>query len=439
MVCGIFGCNNPAAIDTSLVNVDLLDVQSESDFDISAFTVKEDSIANNLLNLQYPFGIYEDPVFGITTASIVNQIYLTTTSPPTFAGAVVDSVIMEVALSQASPFYGDTTGLVGLEVYEVLETLDGSNTYFNNYQATTNLTPIGFYEGVPNFRDSVVVTRYQADTLFIDTFPPLIRFHLNPSYGNEIINAGDDVLTSASEFITTFQGLELRPTLPSQGMIAFDLANFSGNLTPSVNGANVLIYYTQDGINRQYNLAVNQSISVKFEQQTQDFNGSIAQEFIDGGEVSGDSLLFVQGMSGTNAVVKLNDVDRLNGSLINGAVLEVYGTALNNDEDIRPVPDQLVLRKLDADGSLPYIRDFVSSAGAGTLSISGGTPEDMGNGIYKYTFDVVSELQDIIEGDSPNEIYIRTSAKIGNMQRVVLFGADHSTYPIKLTVTYTKL
>ena len=112
---------------------------------------------------------------------------------------------------------------------------------------------------------------------------------------------------------------------------------------------------------------------------------------------------------------------------------------MNGDEDLRPVPQQLVLRQEDIDGSLDFTRDFVSAQGAGDITIAGGTPEDMGNGIYKYTFQVASQLQDIIEGESPNELFIRVATKIEDFRRVVLFGADHSTYPIRLNVTFTKL
>jgi len=438
----ILSCNDPAFIDTDLVNVDLLDIEIEDDFDISASTVTEDSILayapGQIIIARYPFGIADDPVFGRTTASTVVQPFLTTTSPPTFAGAVVDSVVMEVVFNPEQPFYGDTTGVLGIEVFEVEETLDAASDFYSNFRVQTGATPIGSYSRVPNFQDSIESSRLQGDTVFVDTYPPHIRFRLANNYGERVINAGD-ILLSTTDFITTFKGLELRPTMENEGLVAFDFDSFVSGRGVNINGATVMIYYTQNGEHKQYNLAVNATFSVKFPQYEQDYSGSIVGEFLNH-EILGDSLIFVQGMSGSNAVVQLEDIaSRLNGSLINGATLEVYATAFNNDEDIRPVPPQLVLRSFDDNGVLSYIRDFQSSSFAGTLSISGGEPEDVGNGIYKYTFDVVSELQDIINGKSSDEIYIRVSSKVATMNRVVLFGADHSTYPIRLNVTYTKL
>jgi len=238
-----------------------------------------------------------------------------------------------------------------------------------------------------------------------------------------------------------FPGLEFRPTISNEGLIAFDFSTFSTNRLPTVNGGNVLIYYTLDGAPAQYNMAINSVTSVKVDQQEQDYAVSDVEPFIDNlmqDDMLGDSVLFIQGMAGTNAVVRLNNVDRLEGSLINGATLEVFGTALDDDE-LRPVPEQLVLRELNADGNLPFIRDFTTGSLAGDLSIGGGVAEDMGDGIFRYTFNVGSQLQEIVEGDAPSELYIRIADKIANMRRVVLFGAGHSTYPITLNVTYTEL
>ena len=435
-------CNDPAFIDTDLVDVDLLDIQIEDDFEITAFTVPEDSILTyaprQVLVARYPFGIATDPVFGTSTATTVMQFFLTNTSPPTFTGAVVDSVIMELVFNPDNPHYGDTTGVLGLEVFELAETLDAASDFYSNFSVQTATESIGSYEGVPNFRDSSATFRIQGDTLFRDTFPAHIRFPLMNSFGERVINAGNDVLTSTTNFISTFQGLEIRPTNETEGLVAFDLDSFSSGRGVTTSGASVLIYYTIDGVQRQYNLAIQPGFSVKFPRYEQDYVGSTVGEFIND-EAKGDSLLFVQGMNGANAVVRLEGLDTLAGSIINGATLEVYGTALNSNEDIRPLPSQLVLRSFDDDGVLSYIRDFQSASLVGTLSLSGGEPEDIGNGIYKYTFNVASELQDIIDGNGSNEIYIRVNSKIATMNRAVLFGADHSTYPIKLNVTYTKL
>lgn len=437
-----FSCNNPASIDTNLVDQDLLDIINEDDFEISSFTIEEDSILTYgpgfVILERYPFGINQDPVFGTSSASITAQYFTVDNTPPIFTGSTVDSVILEMNLNQVEPFYGDTTGVVGIDVFEVAEILDPNTPYFNNFRVSRELAPIGTYEGVPNFRDSVLVNRYRADTLFVDTFPPQIRINLSRSFGEEILFTDQNVLVDPTEFVTIFRGLEFVPTIANEGLIAFDFNAFNTSLNQNISGSNILIYYTQDGEQRLFELAFLEFIGVKIGQQEQDFSGAPIEDFI-GDEVMGDSLLFVQGMAGTNAVVRLDDVDRLNGTLINGATLEVYGTALNDDEDLRPVPDQLVLREVLDNGANTLIRDFESSVFAGTISLSGGTPEDMGDGIYKYTFNVGSQLQDIVDGISSNEIHIFINGKIFDMRRVVLFGAGHSTYPIKLNVTYTNL
>ncbi len=439
---GTFSCNNPAAIDTNLLDSDLLEVEVDSDFDLTAFTVEEDSVlayAPGFVRIdKYPFGIYVDPVFGNTTASIVSQIYLNEITAPVFESPITaDSVVMELALNLEEPFYGDSTSLVGLEVFEITETLDGASTFYSSQRTETEADPIGSYEGVPNFRDSVVISRFNADTTIVDTFPPLISFRLDNSYGDKILNAGEDILESPTAFLGEFPGIEIRPTVSNDGLIAFDFDTFNGNQSQNINGGNVLVYYTLDGQPAQFSLAINRLLSVKFMQYEQDYAGSDVDPFIEN-DLLGDSLLFVQGMSGVNSIVRFNDVDRLEGSLINGATLEVFATALNDEEDIRPLPSQLVLREID-NGELTFTRDFLSASIGGNISAVGGDVEDMGNGIFKYSFDVSGQLQDIIEDEAPNEIIIQSNIKAEIMRRAVLFGPGHSTYPMKLNVTYTKL
>lgn len=445
---GIMSCNDPAFIDTNLVDVDLLDIETEDDFDIAALTLTQDSIlvyAPSQIGISsYPFGIYNDPIFGKTTAKTIFQPFITTTSPPTFEGAIVDSVVMELIFSPTTPHYGDTTGMLGLEVYEIAETLDTADDLFSTFSIETEPEAIGSYQAVPNFSDSVEVFRLQGDSTFMDIFPAHIRIPLDNNYGERIINSGNDILTNTVEFISTFRGLELRPTIENEGLVAFNLNSFTSGKGVNYTGANVLIYYTIDGVQRQYNLAVNTTFSVRFPLYEQDYSGSIVGDFLNN-EALGDSLIFVQGLAGSDALVRLVDVDKISEpgvstAIVNGASLEIFGTALNNDEDIRPVPLQLELRSLDDEGELSFTRDFASASLVGVLSTSGGVPEDIGNGIFKYTFEIGSELQDIIEGESiNNDVYIRVSNKVSTMNRVVLFGAKHSTYPIRLNVTYTKL
>ena len=437
-----FACNDPATINTDLVDISLLDVFSEDDFDLTAWTATEDSViafqpSFFILN-QYPFGIYQDPIFGTVNASLVAQ-YRVAQIPPVFLNATVDSVILEINLHETEPFYGDSTQAIGIEVREITEDLEFEIDYFSNQMTEVSpFPPIGTFQGVPNFRDSVRVPRLSLNELTFDTFPPQIRIPLSNSYGERIIFAGDDVLGSPSAFIEEFPGLEFRPTNLNDGMINFDLREFDSVLQNNLSGSTIVIYYTQNDVTDQFLVGVNSVISVKIDQQVHDISGTMLEEFV--GDVAlGDSLLFVQGLTGPNAVVNLGDLSDLEGTIVNGATLEVFGTALNGDEDLRPVPQQLVLRQEDIDGSLDFTRDFVSAQGAGDITIAGGTPEDMGNGIYKYTFQVASQLQDIIEGESPNELFIRVATKIEDFRRVVLFGADHSTYPIRLNVTFTKL
>jgi len=441
---GSFACNEAADIDADIVDLDLIDVVTSDDFDLSSYTIVEDSVlsfqqaASFVVLEQYPFGIYDDPLFGQTSSTVISQ-FLLTQAAPDFTNAVVDSVIMELDLSDEQPFYGDTTGVVGIEVVEINETLDFTTEFFTNHVTEVTASPIGTYMEVPNFSDSTNVVRWDADSMMVDLYPPQIRIRLVNNFGQRVLFAPPGTLDSNTPFVELFKGIELRPTNVNGGLIALDFDPFNSRDQTNISGATIQIFYTQNGVRMQYELGVSASLSVKFVQVQKDIAGSTVETFIDGGETLGDSLTFIQGLNGPNIVVSLNDVDRLNGAIINGATLEVFATALNGDEELFPVIDQLVLREQTDDDVLLFTRDFISALTAGNIEIAGGQPEDMGNGIFKYTFNIGAQLQDIIEGISPNEVVIRAANKVSEMNRAVIFGAGHSTYPMKLNVTYTNL
>lgn len=436
-----FACNDPAAIDTEIVDINLIDVQTMDDFDLSSFSVLEDSISSFSTSLftlpQYPFGIDEDPVFGTTTSAISAQ-FLLTDQTPDFTGAVVDSVILEMNISELAPFYGDSLQTIGIEVLEIAEILDFNTEYFTSHVTELQGGPIGTFEGIPNFRDDVEVVRWEQDTLFIDTFPPQIRINLDREFGERVIFAPEETLETNTAFLETFRGLHLRPTIPNNGMIGLDFSDFATENQAGLNGATVQIFFTQNGIRDQFQLALSSFLSVKVEDQVSDIAGSMVEEFLED-EVLGDEFVFVQGTSGPNAVVRFNDLDRLEGGIINSATLEVFATALNDDEDIRPVPAQLVLIEETSDRTVALTRDFITALTFETIDDAGGVPEDIGDGIFRYRFDIGAQLQDIIEGLETNQIIIRSDTKVADLRRAVIFGAGHGTYPMTLNVTYTKL
>ncbi len=432
-------CNDPAAIDTDIVDIDLVDVQTMDDFALSSYSTFEDSIVSfsqlEFLQPQYPFGIDEDPVFGTSTNGMALQ-FLLLDPPLDFTNAIVDSVILELHISQNLPFSGDSVQTIGIEVLQIEETLDVLTRYYTT-QETELGEIIGTYTGVPNFTDPVPTVRFQQDTILIDTLPPHIRVRLTDLFGQQIIFSDPAVLQSNGNFLEQFRGLYLRPTLPNNGLISFDLNSVNTEFQAAVNGATVLVFYTQNGVRSQYQIAVSSLLSVKVPEQMSDLSGSTLEEFIDD-EVLGDSLTFVQGLSGPNVVVGFNDLNRLDGSIINGATLEVFATTLNGDN--REVPQQLVLIEEFDDGTVNLTRDFaLSLIFGGTVANAGGQPEDMGNGIYRYTFDIGGQLQDILAGEKNDKVAIRVDNKISDTRRAVIFGAGHSTYPMKLNVTYTKL
>ena len=197
------------------------------------------------------------------------------------------------------------------------------------------------------------------------------------------------------------------------------------------------MYYTKDGVGRELNWNIDPSLSTKVISYTHDYAGSEIEPFIEDPAL-GDSLLFLQGYSGVNAKVTLNDLSNLQDVIINRAELEVFGTILDEDKEFYPLPEQLIAAEI-VDEELSLVRDFSFSTSVGNVSLSGGDKEDFEENIYQYKLNLSTHFQEIVDGDASNEIILRLFPKPSNVRRMAIFGPGHSTYPMKLVITYTQL
>ncbi|CAD0001216.1 DUF4270 domain-containing protein [Flavobacterium salmonis] len=115
------------------------------DYNVTAYNQKVTPTASNNLPIN-ALGIYDNPVFGLTTANFNTQVALASYGPTLGEGAVIDSVTLNVPYfhhldpEQTSTtgstayildsIYGPKSGLIKLSVYE-------SGIYLNNYNANS--------------------------------------------------------------------------------------------------------------------------------------------------------------------------------------------------------------------------------------------------------------------------------------------------------------
>lgn len=433
----LFSCSDPIIIGAGLLDEDRADVGFTDTLSITATTVTNDSIrtytpftSSQLLN--YLFGNLNDPLLGHSSASIYAQVYPENNAPRFGENTVMDSITL-VLPYDVGGFYGKTAGQeFAMEIYQLAEVLQEDDEYFSNQEIAVEPMPIGAAQVVVS-TDSLEFIDYDGtDTVAVRL--PHYRLRLDEAVGNYLIGLDSAAYASDSLFFDAFKGIHLRPASENEGLLSFDL------LSPN---AGIYLYY-RDSLNgkpKRFLYDFDIQPTVRFTNFKHNYDGSPAAPFLNNAEL-GDSLLFVQGMSGTEVKLEIPNVESLRGLVVNKAELEVYVADLEGDDEAFSPISQLVLAAPNSDGILVAVKDIeiILSQRRNLAQLFGGTPEASPNGgPAVYRMNISAHFQDIIDGSRENILYISAFEKAENGARSVLYGPGNSPYSVKLKLSFTKL
>jgi len=447
-------CNEPSLIGAEVVDPDRADVELTDTLTLLATTVNGDSVQTyNSLDLlvSYLCGNLDDPIFGNSKATINTQLRLTGQPDSTvFQNSIpnneafLDSVVLVLEYDTAR-FYGLLNSNLDLTVSILNEDMDNNENYYSDQD---------FSAGEVLVSESINPNDFIVDSSYFFTFdgdsiyPPLVRITIDKNHNliqNFLFNENSwPYYQNDDALLEVFKGIKIEVTdsNPTKDVI------MAFNLRSSVAG--LYLYYRAPSaadpsiINDvAYRFRVNTTAAqmVNFKH---DYSGSIVNSFIDN-TISGDSLVFIQGLAGLNTKLEIPYARNLQNVIVNQAQLELtVASILPDDEPIfydDPVT-QLFISKKDEDGNLTVISDLEAAIALGSLSgVFGGNLTEVNRNnvvIQKYTMNISDHLQDIVDGIEPNdEIFISALSKSQNAQRIILFGPGHSTYPAKLNLTYT--
>lgn len=433
-------CNEPTPIGSELLTEDQVNVFFTDSVKLSATTVKEDSVLTydpdpSVIYDRFIFGDYTDPIFGDAEAAIYAQLVLDFDEPD-FSNATFDSLVLIMQYDSAST-YGDLEAdPYGLSIFRISGDVDKESVYFSNSFFETEMTPL---VEVPSFTPMVTaedtipgIIDYRFDTDG-DTIvlPPSLRITMPASLGEELMAYDEDIYTSSTNFVEEFKGLFFEATSETNSLLSFDISTTSSSA--------LILYYTEDDtINRQYQYEFSPRF-IQYNAFKHDFSGTVVDDFIDD-TVKGDSLLFAQAMSGTNIKVELPDIEQLGDIIVNKAELEFTVAILDEDDPVNYPPMQnLVAATIDETDNLTFLAlpDVVASGNFGGLLTDAIGPN--GEMIQKYSMNISGYLQDILDDVEDPLIYLRAFPKQQQGSRVTIYGPGHSKYPMKLSLTYTKL
>lgn len=358
-------------------------------------------------------GSMMDPVMGLTNANLFTQLHISSTNHYFGDNPVIDSVVLQLAYTG---YYGDTTTMQTVHVYELADTLSSSDSYYQFSEVVTN----GF-DLANNFqfqpRPKTIHAVVGNDTLS----QAVLRIPLDNSFGEQLAAADSAVFSTPIAFKDYFHGLKICCESVSQnGAICY--FNPTSNTTTKLQ-----IYYREnpDANPMRYDFYIT-SDDVYFNQYQHDYTlGSpeFTQQVLQEDTLLGQTQLYVQSMGGIRCFIGFPDLlewaealqDNGTHLIINEAKL-VIPTAVTPDSSLLP-PASLALVSLKTSGITALLPDYMEGTG-----YYGGT---YSSAKKSTTFRISEYLQGLILGNEDSKgIYLSIAGASFNAQRWIIAGPD---------------
>ncbi|WP_299225330.1 DUF4270 domain-containing protein [uncultured Psychroserpens sp.] len=332
-----------ATIESDIVNSDNathFDALSR-DYDVIAYSKALPPVQTNGLPVNL-LGIYNDPVYGKTTANLVTQLRPLTFDPifGSGSGVVLDSVVITVPyFSRATEVQGNGVTIFELDsvfgATDIKLSLFESNYFLRDFDPNSEIDdPQVYYSNQSNgpssisdallegtllyedetfFPDARQIRLKNADDQFTGSQTPGLRIVLgdDPDETDELAywtskildKEGEPELSNQNNFNDYFRGIYFKAeSMTDDGNLTiFNILNTNANIT---------LFYTSDPVNEGDD-RLESSYVINFAGNRVNF---LDNDFIytNGDENLGDEKLFLKGGEGSMAVIKLfegDDVD----------------------------------------------------------------------------------------------------------------------------------
>lgn len=270
-------------------------------FSLTSYSYLEDSIETRNVN-RLLLGEFYDPVFGRTKASFYTQLRLASLNPDfgDTTNLLIDSVVLALDYTDFQGGFDEQT----FEVYELDEELSSSSdTKYYQFSEldikNSNLMLEGFDKIEPNPTVPSIVNDEIADAQ--------LRLRLDPEFGRQFIRTSilsPEVFQSEDAFVESYKGLHVRVNNQNQSPAEGGIYYFD----PSDADTKLIIYYTQDGSQKLYDIPINAQ-SVHFNHFEASHAGTDIEELLNDPS-KGQKEFFAQSF-GLRAAIELNGISDL--------------------------------------------------------------------------------------------------------------------------------
>lgn len=361
-------------------------------------------------------GSMMDPVMGLTNANFFTQLHLSSTHQHFGSDPVIDSVVLQLGIND---YYGDTSTLQTVHVYELADSLVSTNLYYQFSEvADKGIDLANGFQFHPHPKTYTTVSG--NDTIN----QPVIRIPLMNSFGEQLALADSTVYSNTDAFKRFCYGLKIScESVNQDGCICY--------INPTSNTVTQLkIYYreTPSSENQmRYDFYIT-SEDTYFNQYQHDYtlgSADFVQQVIQGETALGQQQLYLQSMGGIRSFITFPDIAEWAAGLveegthliINEAKFIIPASAILIDSSILTPPSSLALLNLKSDGNTAILPDYLEGS-----SYYGGSYSHTKKNVV---FRISEYLQDIIlDPESSQGLYLSITGAAYNAQRWIIAGPE---------------
>ncbi|TSA35102.1 MAG: DUF4270 domain-containing protein [Porphyromonadaceae bacterium] len=405
------GCTNSDEIGWNLTPPgDRFHYIVDSSAVISASTLRQDSVTTEKRTSSL-LGCMNDPIFGRSTANLLAQLRLSSNDVDFGADPQIDSAML---LLKYQGYYGDTTALQSMRIFELTQNLFFDSTYYSNQNMT------GFYDPAVTVGDFSYYPKPDQDSILI---------RLSDEFGNKLLNTDTANLSNNTAWLAFFKGLyfESQPVEQGGSIVYFDFTGGKSRLT--------LYYHNVANDSLKYDVVIN-SNSSWVNLFNHNFSGTPIANLIND-SVDTHPEIYLQSMAGLRSHLKL-EIPQAIMAKINDRI------TINKAELIITIPDDptvstfgrptsLRVFNAGASGKNEFIDDLLLGEAyyGGTFNAKTST----------YRFNIGRHLQNILHPDPDQRIannglfLVITNERTSGNRLILKNGTVNGG--MKLVITYT--
>ncbi len=439
----LYACNTPDDFGTEFSSEDWLHLKNTDTFVLRCLIANKDSLKtfNNLSTLvnyrslerPFPLGAIDDPLFGKISAGFATQLSFVPQKDTSFLTRPIDSVVLYLRYDTTF-FYGKWFEPMSVSVHLLDEPLQSNLTYYSSHIPKIGQKLGARHDFIPNARDSIKI-KLGNDTVYT-VLPPSLAIPLDTGAFMSILRSfHDSVFQRVTDFKMRFNGIAL----------VAEKANGFVSLLPENISTSLKIYYRKQTAATQFEFNLSES-QVKVPFYNTDKRAYPVEKYLNG-QITCDSLLFVEPFTGCDARFVINYNPDWEKKFINHAVLEFYAASLPNDNTaIYSVPGNL--QAFDYSTQVrASVEDVVfnllsNQSGIAQLEKNfGGIPIKMntgGNEYWQYKMNITRYFIGKVRKKEPIDLIISSLYKLESPARIVIHGNRHPSLRPKLHVKFSE-